>query len=151
MHTEALQKQCEAIAKAAKTGIGLYVAGKVLGAVLAKIGEGLASWGFPVMRSAAEALAGDLLGAAASVGAFAGKVVEYLSLCMWLTPDKSLGFAGYPAGACAECSGCRRQSVTPRPADDPVARAVPTPKVIGIVLRGYGRGSGRGYGRRPTS
>ena len=104
VHTEALRKQCEAIAKAAKTGIGLYVAGKVLGVVLAKIGEGLASWGFSVMRSAAEALAGDRLGAAASVGAFAGKVVEYLSLCMWLTPDKSLGFAGYPAGACAECS-----------------------------------------------
>ena len=84
-NTEALLKQSEAIAKAARTGkyaVGIYVADKVLGEVLAKIGEGLASWGFPVMRSAAEGLGGYLLEAAASVGAFAGKVIEYLSLFM---------------------------------------------------------------------
>ncbi|WP_146757676.1 hypothetical protein [Cereibacter johrii] len=82
-NTEALQKQSEEIAKAAKTGkyaVGIYVADKVLGEVLAKIGEELASWSFPVMRSAAEGLGGYLLEAAASIGAFAGKVTEYLSM-----------------------------------------------------------------------
>lgn len=84
-NTEALQKQSEEIAAAAKTGkyaLGIYVADKVLGEVLAKIGEGLASWSFPVMRSAAEGLGGYLLEAAASVGAFVGKVIEYLSMLM---------------------------------------------------------------------
>lgn len=82
-NTEALQKQSEEIAKAAKTGkyaVGIYVADKVLGEVLAKIGEGLASWSFPVMRSAAEGLGGYLLEAASAIGAFAGKVIEYLSM-----------------------------------------------------------------------
>lgn len=80
-NTEALQKQSEEITKAAgKYAVGIYVADKVLGEVLAKIGEGLASWSFPVMRSTAEGLGGYLLEAAASVGAFAGKVIEYLSM-----------------------------------------------------------------------
>jgi hypothetical protein len=82
-NTEALKKQSELIAKAAKAGkyaVGVYVADKVFGEVLAKIGEGLASWSFPLMRSAAEGLGGYLLEAAASVGAFAGKVIEYLSM-----------------------------------------------------------------------
>lgn len=84
-NTEALQKQGEEIARAARTGkyaVGIYVADKVLGEVLAKIGEGLASWSLPVMRSAAEGLGGYLLEAAASVEAFAGKVIEYLSMFM---------------------------------------------------------------------
>jgi hypothetical protein len=84
-NTEALQKQSEEITKAAMAGkyaVGIYVADKVLGEVLAKIGEGLASWSLPVMRSAAEGLGGYLLEAAASVGAFVGKVIEYLSTFM---------------------------------------------------------------------